>query len=317
MINIEEVKKKIISFLETNGPSLPIKIAKSINMEMVFTSAILSELMSAQKITTSFMKVGSSNIFYLRGQEQKLEQFADQYIDGIVKKAYELIKKNKILVDEEQEPAIRVALRTLKDFTSSFNYKNKILWKYNFIQDQEVNSLLKQKFQEENIINKVKVDIFKEKGIEDKIPLKDEEKQISEKKQDFSGKKNQKFKKGINEKSKNSFSKEVKNYLEEKQIKLIQEIDETKNEYLAKIKINSNLGDILFMLIAKNKKIITENDILISYQKSSEKKMPCYLIHKGKLSKKALELAEQYTNLIKVDLFGSFSYQNAFKPSLD
>ena len=40
MIDIQEKKNKIISFLKTTGPSLPVRIAKAIERDPVFASAI-------------------------------------------------------------------------------------------------------------------------------------------------------------------------------------------------------------------------------------------------------------------------------------
>jgi len=51
----------------------------------------------------------------------------------------------------------------------------------------------------------------------------------------------------------------------------------------------------------RNKKSITDSDILIASQKASEQKMPCYFLHKGKLTKKGIEMLEQYKNLVKID----------------
>jgi hypothetical protein len=55
-----EIKNKIIQSLETKGPSLPIFLAREIGMDLLFTSAFLSELKSEKKILTTFLRVGSS-----------------------------------------------------------------------------------------------------------------------------------------------------------------------------------------------------------------------------------------------------------------
>ena len=57
MISVDNIKLKIIEFLKTNGPALPVKIAKAIEMDPVFASAILSELTSAKKVKLTNMKV--------------------------------------------------------------------------------------------------------------------------------------------------------------------------------------------------------------------------------------------------------------------
>jgi len=50
MIDIQEKKNKIISFLNDNGPSLPIVIARAIEMDTVFASAIMSEMLGSKQL---------------------------------------------------------------------------------------------------------------------------------------------------------------------------------------------------------------------------------------------------------------------------
>jgi len=76
-IDANRIKEKILNFLDKNGPSLPVHIAKEIGMDMIFTSAFLSELISHQKIKTSHMKVGISPIYFLPGQEKGLEKYSE------------------------------------------------------------------------------------------------------------------------------------------------------------------------------------------------------------------------------------------------
>ena len=73
MIDIQEKKRKILEFLKTSGPSLPVQIAKAIQMDPVFASAILSELLSSKEIKTSHMRIGASPLYLISGQENKLE----------------------------------------------------------------------------------------------------------------------------------------------------------------------------------------------------------------------------------------------------
>ena len=142
MIDVDALKKKIITFLEEHGPSIPVKIAKNIEQEPVFTSALLGELTSVKKVYASNMRVGASQIYFLPGQEQQLEGFADEHLGGVVKRAYLLLKEHKYVVDKEQEPAIRVALRSLKDFATAFMHNDEVMWRYNFVPKEEVAQLL-------------------------------------------------------------------------------------------------------------------------------------------------------------------------------
>ena len=98
-------------------------------MSILFTSAFLSELLAEKRIKISNMKVGSSPLHFISGQETRLENFS-QHLKSREKDAYELLREKKFLKDSEQEPAIRVALRAIKDFAISFKKNNVIIWRY-------------------------------------------------------------------------------------------------------------------------------------------------------------------------------------------
>ena len=153
MIDIQEKKNKIIYFLKIGGPSLPVRIAKTIEMDPVFASAILSELLGTKQIKMSHMKVGSSPFYLLPGQEQKLENYTEN-LNPIEKKAFLKLKENKTLTDENEEPSIRVALRNIKDFAIPFKSKEKIMWEYAFedkdkIEDKKEPIKQKEEIQQE------------------------------------------------------------------------------------------------------------------------------------------------------------------------
>ncbi|MBD3354852.1 hypothetical protein GF361_02615, partial [Candidatus Woesearchaeota archaeon] len=131
-----KIKEKIISFLRAKGPSLPVHIAKEIGTDTLFASAFLSELISDRKIKTSNMKVGSSSLHYLKGQEQKLENFS-KHLNPREREAFELIKDNKFLKDSELQPVMRVAMRSIKDFAIPFKKNNEIYWRYFSVPESE------------------------------------------------------------------------------------------------------------------------------------------------------------------------------------
>ena len=120
------IKEKILSFLNRNGPNFPVFIAKEIGTDMLFASAFLSELISNQKVKTSNMKVGTSSIYFLPGQEKELEKFSE-YLKGKEREAQILLKRNKFLVDSKQDAPIQVALRAIKDFAKPFDKKGKLI----------------------------------------------------------------------------------------------------------------------------------------------------------------------------------------------
>jgi len=156
--NFLEARKKIVSILQVKGPSLPVQIAREVQVDSLFAGALLSELADEKKIRISNMKVGGSPLYYLQGQEPKLEGFY-KYLPGKEREAFLLLKEKKILEDKSQAPAIRVALRSIKDFSVPFSKDDEVWWRFHTTTEQEVRDFLepkKQKSQESKIQPKVK-----------------------------------------------------------------------------------------------------------------------------------------------------------------
>ncbi|MFC1682475.1 hypothetical protein ACFL0X_02575, partial [Nanoarchaeota archaeon] len=72
-------------------------------------------------------RVGSSPVYFLEGQERGLEGFSN-HLKSKEKEAFDLLKEKKFLGDSEIEPAIRVALRAIKDFAVPFERDGKVIW---------------------------------------------------------------------------------------------------------------------------------------------------------------------------------------------
>jgi hypothetical protein len=287
-----KIKEKIISILKTRGPSLPVHIAKETGLSMLFSSAFLSELFSEKKIKISNMKVGSSPIYFIPEQKPLLENFS-QYLKSKEKDAFILLKEKKILKDINQDPAIRVALREIKDFAIPFKKDEEIFWRYFIIPEKE---LVPQKLPEQELEKKEE----SKKIIEEKITEK--ENKIKEEKLDIFSKPLEKKKvakkKVAKQKKQNEklFNK-VKEFLSQKDIEIIDIQEFSKDELILKIKENKREK----LLIAYNKKRITELDLIKSYKKLNDKNIPYILLSFGEPSKKFTNLIESIKNLDKIE----------------
>src|SRR3989344_3881797 len=151
MVEVQIIKNRIIEVLKRRGPSLPIQIAGEIKQNSIFTSAFLSELADEKKIKTSALMVGGSHLYLLDGQEDQLEKFT-KYLHPKEAEAFLLLKNNKILKESEQEPAIRVALREIKDFAKNFKNDNDVYWKLILTSNSEIESLFQQKSSKQEMV---------------------------------------------------------------------------------------------------------------------------------------------------------------------
>jgi hypothetical protein len=294
MIDVQEKKRKIISFLSENGPSLPVRIAKAIDMTPIFASAILSELLGERSIKTSNLRVGASPLYLIPGQEIRLEEHIEN-LKSVEKEAYTKLKEKKILIDDNEAPAIRVALRSIRDFAVQLNENGRIIWKYAFISDEEA----------ENVINKKQRKEEPKEESSQPEPLKEDapKKEKTERPKKVEKKKTEKLVLKDSEEETQEFLTEVKDFLSNKKIDLIKEIEASKKEVVATVKLKSSLGDIEFLLVAKNKKATTEEEIHQALQRAAHEQMPCLYVIRKAPSKKIQSLIEP-NKLIRIESMG-------------
>ncbi|OGJ16542.1 hypothetical protein A3K74_00355 [Candidatus Pacearchaeota archaeon RBG_13_33_26] len=280
-----QLKEKIISFIQLRGPSLPVHIAKETGLSILFASAFLSELFNEKRINISNLKVGSSPLYFISGQEPQLEDFS-RYLKSKEKEAFLFLKEKRILRDSELHPAIRVALREIKDFAIPFRKGEEVYWRYFTIPEEEIR-IVDNKPEEKDII-----EIFEKKD-SDKIEKEqkpEKKKKPGQIKQDK--KKNQKKDKKKDE----NFFNRIKEFLDKKGVEIL-DIKDFKNDE-AILKIKRKEEEILFVF---NKKKITEKEILRAYKKASEMGMKYSILSFGETPKRLSDFISAAKSLSEID----------------
>ena len=301
-------KEKIISLIKSSGPTYPNKIAREARIQPLFASAYLSELVSENILRLSSLKIGSSPLYFLSGQESMLENFIE-HLNFKEKEAFNLLKQNRVLEDEKLHPAIRVALRSIKDFAVHLiindKGQNKIFWRFFTFPEKETKSKIQELIEgikikapiqeqriaeQKQIIKEKQPEIKKDEKEEFQITLKEEKIKLKKPK----SKSNEKI---IDTK----FRDQIRDYLTSKDIEILHEISFDKKEFISKIRIDIPLGKQEFYLISKNKKTITIEDFALALQKAQLEKMPALFLAPGKPNKAAQEYLKEWKNLIKFE----------------
>lgn len=289
------IKESILNFLKTTGPSLPVQISKQIKMDSIFGSAFLSELLSQKRIKITNMKVGGSPIYYVEGTEPHLEKYAQEYLKSKEKDAFILLKEKKFLVDTDQEPAIRVALRSIKDFAKPFEKNGKVIWRYFLSKEDEYQSNFQNNLSQEEPEQKSEEKIDK-KEIE--IKKEPEEKETEEKKSTKKKivKKKTSTKRKTQERKNEKFFNTVKENLTKNQMEITDIIGFTKGHLTLKVKDNEKEK----ILVAYNKKRLTEADITNAYKKAKEQELEYIIFALGEPAKKTTSFIEAIKNLSSI-----------------
>lgn len=320
----KETKSKIISVIKIRGPVLPVQIAHQVEISSIFAGAFLSELAGEKAIKISNMKVGGSPLYYLQGQEHLLENFY-KYLPEKEREAFLLLKEKKILADKEQLPAIRVALRSIKDFAKSFSKDNEIMWRFHSVTEEQVREMLEKpeiKKEKQEVEITKPAEFLKKPVVEAKpeIKLETKEKPLEIKKEarvrkprkklevqkqanlDIGLTKPVKLKKAkeAKPKEKSDFVLKIISFLQKEHIELLEERALKKKEFSGVIRIDSPLGKIKLLCIAKDKKSVTETDLRLALQKSQAIKMPALILYQQEPNSRTQAYAEKWSSLLKL-----------------
>jgi hypothetical protein len=295
MPQINETHERIIQLLDQKGPSLPIQMAKDMKMSSLFISAFLSELANEKRIKVSHLKVGGTPLYYLEGQEDKLENFY-KFLHPKEAEAFLLLKQKKVLKDADQEPAIRVALRAIKDFALGFKKDNEIYWRYILTPLSEVKDILTPKTIHKQEKKPEQREISSKTKQEETTKITKPQKSDSGFYNPLATIKPQKPKK---EKPKSEFVFKIINFIKEN-YKLTEEKKYTAKEYNCIVQVGSDLGPIKFLTRAKSKKNITIADLKSLLSEAQSIPLPAFLLYTENIAKNAKEFVKEYSSILKV-----------------
>src|SRR3989344_2276821 len=279
--NLAESKSLIMAFLKNNGPSIPIKLSSHLKVDTLLASAFLADLLSDKQIKISNMKVWNSPIYFLAGQESELVSFSN-YLGGKEREAFELIKERKILKDVNQNPPIRVALRSIKDFAFPFRVRDELFWRYYLVDHDEALGKVSEKIEKiertekpkTHVIEKIK-QVFIGEDSKKEIKIENTGELIKEKTKEI-------FKEI-------SFSNKIENFLNENKFQVVRKMQERKKDFLADVRLRTNEEIQDYLCIGKDKKSITESDVLKFLDEGKKDKMPVLIFSTGEVNKKAQE----------------------------
>ncbi|RMF56206.1 hypothetical protein D6745_00075 [Candidatus Woesearchaeota archaeon] len=293
-------KQKVLDEIRVKGPVLPHQIAKAIGTNILFASAVLSQLSSEKLVKVSHIKVGGSPLYYVSGQEAKLEQYSDRLHEK-ERKAFSLLKEKKLLYNEDLDPVMKVALSKIKDFskaiTVKFRGKEHLFWKWYSFPTSEARPIIKEvlykKFGGQN--KKQESSSIPEKTIKntEKI-LKTKDKEITE---DI---KDKDIKRITIPEPSSVFLKKALNFFEKNNVSVLDVKTITKNkEFDLIVVVPSPVGSIKFYCKAKDKKKINDSDLSSAFAHGQINNLPVLFVSKGDLTKKAEKmLINEFSGII-------------------
>jgi len=304
--------EKVLQLVKEKGPLLPIHIVKELGGNTILIGAVLSTLSERGLVKVSCAKIGGSPLYYVSGQEAKLDVLY-KYLHEKEQKTYNFLKEKKVIRDISSDPVTRVTLRAIKDFAKPLEVNIKgnteIFWKWYLTANSEVEPLIREqlklsgelksekkpkekegKLEEESKGKKIKEEV-KEKIEEREEETPEEEKEITDE--------SKKEKPKDSKKGRDTFLEHLNEYFKSNKIEVVEKIFSKSREADFLIRVPSAIGYSAFYCKAKDKKTINEGDLSTAYVQGETKKMPVLFLTTGEPTKKAKEmLAREFRNFI-------------------
>ncbi len=261
---MNELKDKILNYVRVNGPVLPVKISKLIERDVMFASALLAEFVSNKVMYLTRAKIGGSPVYYVKGQEEKL-QYLREHLSEKLGKIFDLLKEEKVLRDINLDPWQRVAVREIPDFAKRLDVRIdgnvEVFWKWYLLNDERAKDHIKE------LLKKGVV----RKPVEEKREVIKEKPKVVKKVEDV------------------GFI--VNKYFNEKGVSVLgSEIVRKNKEMNYIIEVGSSLGKLRFFVKFLDKKKINEGDLSLAINKAKGK--PVLFLSSGVLTKKAQKYLE-------------------------
>lgn len=331
-------RDEILKIMREKGPVLPVQVSKELGTSILFGSAMLSELVSAKLVKVSTVKIGGSPLYYVPEHASRLQEFS-KHLPQKEREAYELLKEKKVLRESSQEPAIKVALKNMKDFAwplqVTVNNNQEIFWRWYLLSNEEAGGIIKGSLGlNGNKVDEPPKETPKEEPREEEpaaeaVEKKEQKPAEKEKQRPVEPQKQEKPQiqqketqqrlepvKGQNIKKENasipsggqkdSFLLQIMDYFQKNNIKVLeQEVVRKNSEIDFVVLLQSVVGGLRYYCKAKAKKKVGDGDFSSAYVQGELRKLPVLFLSPGEPTKRANEmLNNEFKNIVFKKIMG-------------
>ncbi len=323
-------KNQVLELVKAKGYVVPSDLIRQFHVDTFIMGAVLSDLVHDKKLAVSTVKIGGSPVYYPPEQKQKLVELS-RCLNEKDRQTFTLLQEQKVLLDEQQTPLIRVSLRNIKDYAKPIevtaNGVTHLFWKWYLSSDEEVHGLLKNMLVPLHaakiatpepsfpvathtpvlsaVVAPVASSLSTPVGseiisIEKKKIKKTVAKEVTKEQNE------QPIPAALSEQqllSKqlplgDTFAQDVAQFFQRKGIRLSDFTIVKKGEIDCLVEIPSPVGSILYFCKAKNKKKCAEGEVATTFVAAQLKKLPAMLLTSGELPKKVQQkIVTEYPNM--------------------
>ncbi len=271
------MRDKIFEIVKENGPLLPVEVASKADTNSFLANAYLEELVELKKIVASEEKVGSSRLFFVKGQEKTVKERVGE-LGGKIEKTAAAYKSKAV----EETPELA---KKRKDFADRL-----------------------EKIESKEPVKKKRV-VLEEKPKPEFEDMEEPSIKVIPKKPKLRAAKDfvkEKIKKSepVADRDQSRLISVSLNYFREKGIETLDEpveINSKESEVLARVP--SAVGPVKFLVKIKTKKKINRSDLMQLHVESSQRNMPAMLLTDAQMTNTAKSYLREVGGVLRVKVF--------------
>jgi hypothetical protein len=136
-------KETILAAVEKLGPCQPIDIRKELKMgDSFLIGALLSELVAEGKLAISKTRRGGGPFYYDPAKSERLEQISAN-LNEKDRRTYALLKEQKVMREDSQDPLVRVGLQNIHDFSRKLEVGGVTYWRHFLLPEADAAKIVK------------------------------------------------------------------------------------------------------------------------------------------------------------------------------
>lgn len=319
-------KNQVFELVQAKGYVVPSDLIRQFHVDTFIMGAVLSDLVHDKKLLVSTVKIGGSPVYYPPEQKQKLVELS-RYLNEKDRSTFALLQEQKVLLDEQQTPLIRVSLRNIKDYAKPIevtaNGITHLFWKWYLSSDEEVHALLKNLLiplhaaknvqsipsvvapaplsipsPAVQVVSEPHPPSIEKKKIKKVLPKQEPQKQEMPQEPHSVVPLIPQQQLLTKQLPADPFAQQVAQFFTKKGMRLADFTLVKKGELDCLVEIPSPVGSILYFCKAKNKKKCSEGEVATAFVAAQLKKLPAMLLTPSELPKKVQQkVTAEYPNM--------------------
>ena len=321
-----DYQDKILA-MARNAPLTPTMVAKAVGKDSLIASAMLSAMTEKGLLKISYVKVGSTPLYYDPGKSEQLQDYSS-YLNEKDRRVYEVLKEKKVLRENVLDPLSRVCVKNLKDFARplevSFGGNTEIFWKWYLLPDADAEPIIKgiltgqmpleqkqdeQPEQQPSPVPEQSAPIPAQPVLEQEQAPQPEQvsevqkpKRVKKKKVETQKRIVDKIKEMIVPsavKGSDNFLEQLNKYFSKNGVFVVKNMDQKrKGELEFIVEIESSVGALVYYCHAKDKKRVGEADLSNAFVQGQLIKLPVLFLTTGNLTKQAEKISKDFKGVV-------------------